>query len=201
MKVVEVAISDITKENLDNTGVFAVSIVKNPAIERNFFKFGKEEKKPERLFFNDEKRIITGAALIPDLKIYRNNLGNGEDGYVYFSKETIKEIAEKFFIDLTPVQSTTLEHKDSTDKLNLIESWIIEDETYDKAYKFDKDLPVGTWMLSYKVTDDDLWNEIKDGTYNGFSVEASLNLLFSEQKQTDSIESVINELKSFIENL
>lgn len=201
MKVVEVAISDITKENLDNTGVFAVSIVKNPAIERNFFKFGKEEKKPERLFFNDEKRIITGAALIPDLKIYRNNLGNGEDGYVYFSKETIKEIAEKFFIDLTPVQSTTLEHKDSTDKLNLIESWIIEDETYDKAYKFDKDLPVGTWMLSYKVTDDDLWNEIKDGTYNGFSVEASLNLLFSKQKQTDSIESVINELKSFIENL
>lgn len=202
MKVTEVKIQDIeglNDEQLDGTGVFAVSIVKSPAIEKNFFAFSEEPKKVNRMFFNEEQMIITGAALVPDLKIYRNDLGNGEEGYVYFTKETIKQISEKFFRDLTPVQSTTLEHQENTDQLKLIESWIIDDETYDKAYKFDKDLPVGTWMLSYKVTDNELWEQIKDGTYNGFSVEASLDVMFS--KQIDPLDQVINDLKAFIENL
>ena len=33
------------------------------------------------------------------------------------------------------------------------------------------DVPDGTWLAEYKIEDDKVWNEIKNGTYKGFSIE------------------------------
>ncbi len=48
----------------------------------------------------------------------------------------------------------------------------IEDEKKDKSAKYNLNLPVGTWMVSVKVNNDQIWEEfVKEGKVKGFSIE------------------------------
>lgn len=165
----------IIDKKTDELGVFAVSIVNKPAIQKMFVKMSEEtEKKVIKFAIDEEKKIITGPAMIPNILMYRSagSIGLEEESMVYFSEESIKNAAEQF-LALDVNNNVTLEHKIATTGLSLRESWIIEDPKCDKAmlYGF-SDLPKGTWLLSYNVNDDAIWQEIKDGTYAGFSIEA-----------------------------
>lgn len=155
-----------------NSGVYAMSIVDIPAVQEMFVKLSKEDKQEVVKMASEEKQIVTGPALIPDKLIYRSNI-QGDEGEIYFSAETIEEIAEKFMYELRG-RDATLEHDKETDKLSLVESWIIVDSEKDKSAALGYDLPVGTWMLSYKVLSDELWQQVKDGEFNGFSIEGNL---------------------------
>jgi hypothetical protein len=206
MKKVELKVN---RNQMDDfTGVFAISIVKSPAIQRNFIKLA-EEKPVQMVLSNQEQRIITGPALIPDKMIYRNaeSLG-GEEGYVYFSQNTIKEVAELFLGDLRN-NNTTLEHQEKCIDLALVESWIVQDPGKDKSYALGIEVPAGTWMVSYKVLNDQLWEEIKSGKYNGFSIEANMVAQviaqFSEKQVDKPVEDrereLINSILKTIEEI
>jgi len=110
-----------------------------------------------------------GAALVPNKPIYRKN---GEDEfYVYFTKETIRRASEMFFQNGNQ-NNSTLEHEVDLQGLSVVESWIIEDEEYDKSRKYGLDLPIGTWMVSMKVNNPDIWEGyVKSGKVKGFSIE------------------------------
>ena len=43
-------------------------------------------------------------------------------------------------------------------------------------------MPEGTWMVSLKVEDDQLWQEIKAGKYKGFSIEGLFKFKKSSRK-------------------
>jgi hypothetical protein len=52
----------------------------------------------------------------------------------------------------------------------VIESWIKEDME-DKSNKYGyEDLPIGTWFVSMKIKNDEVWNMVKEGKLKGFSV-------------------------------
>lgn len=159
----------------ESPGVFAVSLVEKPAIKRLFVKFADETAKSVAKFaVDDEQMIITGPAMIPNVRIYRSpgSIGMDEEAMVYFSEESVRNAAEQFLAqDFN--NNVTLQHESATEGLTLRESWIIDDPEHDKAslYGF-SDLPKSTWMLSYKVNDPKIWASIKDGTFAGFSVEA-----------------------------
>lgn len=163
--------------------ITAISIVDEPALEENFICLNKQDRKVKLSI--DDQRIITGPALIPDKLIYRNyEFGLGECE-IFFSAETIKE-ASKLFLSGKNVHNTTIQHEIPTEKLDLAESWVILDKDNDKAKALGFDLPVGTWMVSYYVPDVDLWDSIKAGNFNGFSIEssfASIEVVQSKQQQ------------------
>ena len=71
----------------------------------------------------------------------------------------------------------TVEHQMSVENLTVVESWLVDDPKMDKSVKYGLDLPEGTWMISMKVNNDEVWKEVKDGTYKGFSIEG----FFSDQ--------------------
>lgn len=109
-----------------------------------------------------------GAALIPNKPIYRKNEDN--EYYIYFSKATVRKASELFFIRGNQ-NNSTLEHQMPLTGLTAVESWIVEDEK-DKTRFYDLDVPIGTWMLSMKVHNDDVWNDyVKSGKVKGFSIE------------------------------
>ena len=120
-------------------------------------------------FANEDERIIVGPAMIPQQLIARRDaLGNLF--HVYFSKETIKKIAEKFLKE-NKHNNTDVNHNDDVKTTNtLLESWIVEDPKMDKSAKYGYSLPEGAWMVSYKINDDETWNKIKDGSLKGFSI-------------------------------
>jgi len=157
-------------ENEDYSGVQAISIVENPAIQSDFVALADE--KPVILArTNEDKRILMGAALIPDKPIYRNQ--DGEEFYIYFSKETVAKAAEMFF-KKSNHQNATLEHQQPIEGMTVFESWIVEDPNLDKSKKYGLDVPEGTWMVSMKVDDESIWqDQVKNDKVFGFSIEGS----------------------------
>ena len=123
-------------------------------------------------FSEDDKMIVTGPAMIPNQLIpRRDDMGNLF--HVYFTKETIKNIAKKFLADQN-AHNTDINHNDQVVQENtLLESWIVDDPKMDKATALGFNVPSGTWMTSYKINNKETWNKIKSGELNGFSVTGS----------------------------
>ena len=148
------------------SGISAVSLVESGAIESDWIALKNQEFKFAEV--DKEKRILLGAALIPSKPIYRQSEDN--EYYIYFSKSTVRKASELFFKRGNQNKST-LEHEVPLTGLTAVESWIVEGEQ-DKSRHYNLDVPVGTWMLSMKVENDDIWNNyVKTGKVKGFSIE------------------------------
>jgi len=162
-------------------------------------KLNQIEKQKMTFAFDEEKKIVIGAAMVPNRMIHRyDDLGNLY--YVFFSKESIKKMAQKFLKEKR-TDETSIEHdgiKLGKDKVYISESWISEDETYDKSVKYGFSLPIGTWYVSMKVNDDKVWKMIKQKSLNGFSVEglfAEKSVFSKEDKQINQIKTILKSIK------
>ena len=162
MKMIELILDDD-----EAIGVEAISVVENPAIESDFIALHNQEIKLAEI--NKEKRLLMGALLIPQKPIYRRN---GEDEYyIFFSKDTVLK-ASQMYLQNGNQSNSTLEHDSQLKGLTLVESWIVEDKAKDKTALYGLDVPVGTWMGSVKVDNDEVWNSyVKTGKVKGFSIE------------------------------
>jgi len=171
-------------------GVYAISIVDFPAIESNFIALSKELKPQYSLAkVNEEKRLLVGAALIPNKQILRKD-NEGNNFYVYFAKETVKQAAYKF-LKSNAHHNHTLQHDKEIEGLYVAESWIVESEN-DKSKDYGLNVPIGTWMVAVKVENDEIWNEqIKSGNAKGFSIEAYFANKLGTIKQ--SVDDVVME--------
>jgi hypothetical protein len=163
MRIVELVID----ENDETSGIEAISVVETPAIEENFVALNKHELQLKEV--NKEKRILMGAALIPDKSIYRRN-DKGDEYYIYFSKETVRKASELFF-KRSNHKNATYEHKQPIEGMTIVESWIVENTKQDKSALYGLNLPVGTWAVSMKVDNDEIYEKAKKGEVKGFSIE------------------------------
>jgi hypothetical protein len=166
MRLIELIID----EEMELSGIDAISIVESPAIEEDFIALKTEQKEYKFAEVDKEKKIIMGAMLVPDKPIYRRDENEGEY-YIYFSKNTIRKAMELFFQNGNQ-SNATFEHMESITGLTMVESWIVEDTDKDKSKLYELNVPVGTWMGTIKVNNDKIWNDfIKTGKVKGFSIE------------------------------
>jgi len=162
-RIVELVID----ENDETSGIEAISVVANGAIESNFVALNKHELQLKEV--NKEKRILMGAALIPDKSIYRRN-DKGDEYYIYFSKETVRKASELFF-KRSNHKNATYEHKQPIEGMTIVESWIVENTKKDKSAHYGLNVPEGTWMVSMKVDNDEIYQDALDKKIRGFSIE------------------------------
>jgi len=199
-KIIELVINE--EDSL--SGIDAVSVVQNPAIQENFIALKRHEVTLKEI--DEEKRLLMGAALIPNKHIYRRN-EKDEEYYIYFSEKTVRKASELFLMRSNQ-NNATYEHKDKLNGMSVVESWIIEDEQHDKSKKYGFDLPVGTWMISMKVNNDEVWNDVKEGKVKGFSIEGyfadKLEMSFQDENEVllEAIRKIIvdaerQELRSY----
>lgn len=161
MKLYELKIEDEQDE------VFAISLVESPAIESDFIYFDKEEIQFAKV--DTEERILLGPILIPDKKILRVD-GEGQPYHVFFTKETVKKIAQNYLMKKYN-DKATLEHAKSIKGVNLVESWV-KSGRLDKSNNYGLNLADGTWVGMFKINDDKIWNDyVKTGKVKGFSIE------------------------------
>jgi len=162
MDIVELFID----EEDDVSGIDAISIVENPAIQEDFVYLKNQEFKLAEL--DAEKRLLLGPALIPNKPIYRKN--EEKEYYIYFSRNTVRKASE-LFLKRAKQHRSTLEHELPLNGLTVVESWIVEGDQ-DKTRLYNMEVPVGTWMVSMKVENDEVWNDyVKTGKVKGFSIE------------------------------
>lgn len=153
----------------ENDSVNCISLVEKPAIESNFVHLS--ENSIEMKIIDEEKRIVVGAVLIPNKKIYRDV--NGKQFNMFFKSDTIEQLAERY-MEKHNISASTLEHDESATGVFTKEIWIVEDEKKDKQNLYGLNHPVGTWMEVKKINNDEVWKGVKDGTYKGYSIEAGL---------------------------
>ena len=188
MKKLETIYLDIDEQNIQD-GIDAISLVKFPAIEENWVALN--EHKVELKTIDEDKRIVIGLALIPEKDIYRRN---GDYEYnIRFSKDTVRKASELYFKKLKN-NNATLEHQEKTDGVTTIESWIVENPKIDKSALYNLNATEGSWVVVMKIYNDEVWADVKNGTYLGLSIEgyfsekAELNL--QESKDLELIEKI-----------
>jgi hypothetical protein len=150
----------------DESGVYAVSLVDEPAIEYDWVKLSKQVEMNFSL--DTDKKMLYGPMLVPNKMIYRKD----ENGYEYnimFEKDTIELIAEKFNKNKLG-DKFNLQHSDTQVEAFLKENWLTDNP--DKSQKYGFDLPEGSWFGAVKIEDDNFWkNKVKEEEVKGFSVE------------------------------
>jgi hypothetical protein len=189
-KIIELVID----ENDLQTGIHAVSVVHSPAIEENFIALSKHEIELKEV--DAEKKILMGAALIPNKQILRADK-EGKGYYIYFSEDTIKKASELFLMRSNQ-NNATLEHKEKLNGLSVVESWVIDNPEMDKSKEYGFSLPKGTWMISMKVNNEDIWNDVKAGKVKGFSIEGYFADKYEMSQEKDEREEIINQLKELL---
>jgi hypothetical protein len=197
----------IEDENID--GIFAISLVQDPAIEADFVYFDKEKV----LFssVDNEQRLVMGAILIPNKKILRID-GEGKTYHVFFKPETIKRLSE-LYLKNKYTDKATLEHNQKINGVTLVESWIKESATKDKSALYNLNAPVGSWLGTFKIDNDKIWNDyVKTGDVKGFSIEGlfghslvSANEMFNLEKDISlfsnvEVEILLEKIKAVFES-
>lgn len=173
--------------------LFAVSLVEDPAIESNFIALSKQKQIVQ---LENEKRLLVGAALIPNKPIYRNI--NGREFYISFDEATIEKLAQDFLAN-DYQHNITIAHQQGVDDIVVVESWIKTSEN-DKSVGYGLNEPIGTWFISVKVNNEEIWNKVKNGDYKGFSIEAMVGLdeNLELNNQLSMNEELIEKLREII---
>ena len=187
---------DISIDPTDfETGLNAISLVENPAVEVDFLAFAKDESAVLQ-FADEERHIITGIALLADTPIYRIAPG-GTGYYVRFTKDCIRQLVEKYFkFGLT--NSVNIEHKKDqfVDGVTMLESYLIDKERGICPSEF-ASAPDGSWVVSYKVNNLDVWNKIKSGEVKGFSVQGLFRIIETKLEMSNNkLKEEISENKN-----
>ena len=195
--IVELVIDDDSQE----LAIDAISLVSAPAIEENMVYMSKAKNNLTLAKVNEEQKRIVSPALIPNKNIYRVNHNTGDEYYVFFSPATVRKSSE-LYLKHNNHHKATHEHNERVSGVLTTESWIIEDPKMDKSRLYGyKNLPKGTWMVSMKINNSDLWSKIKDGELKGLSIEGYFTdkmEKMSEKAPTDeeilkALNEIINE--------
>ncbi len=163
------------KYNKKSKGVFAISLVHDPATAEHFIAMAKQDKLVTLAKVDEEKRILMGLVLQPEQLIYRVD-ENGNEFEMFFSEETIRDFSQNFFQSGFQLNSK-LEHDTPIEGVTFTESWLVADPKKDKSAAYGLSYPVGSWLVSMKVDNDDIWNNyIKTGELRGFSIDGMVEL-------------------------
>jgi hypothetical protein len=192
MRIVELVLN----EDDDNAGIDAVSVVENPAIEENWVALKKHEIELKTI--DEEKRLLMGAALVPKKQIYRRNEKTNEEYYIFFSKDTIRK-ASQLFLKSSNQNNATIEHTKKIEGMTVVESWIVEDTKKDKSSLYGFNAEVGTWFITMKVQNDEIWNKVKEKEIKGFSIEGYFAEKVEANKQLTN-EEILEQIKSLFIN-
>lgn len=189
MDIIELFIN----ENEAEDGISAISFVKQPAIEENFVALSQQ--KVEFKSIDDEKRVVVGLALVPDKEIYRRQ---GDYEYkIVFSKDTVRKASHLYLKQLNN-NNATLEHEEDAQGISVVESWIVEDVENDKSKLYNLNAVEGAWVVVMKVDNDEIWKDVKEGTYLGLSIEGIFSdkeVKTSEEKVEEVKEEVLEEME------
>ncbi|MCD7937174.1 MAG: XkdF-like putative serine protease domain-containing protein [Tannerellaceae bacterium] len=173
----------------DEDGIEKISFVESPAVERNFISFSRKSRPVRFNIESEEKRIVTGLILLADTPIYRRDARFGEH-YTVFSGEVITRLIQKYFRE-NRTSSVNINHTTDAEGVFMFESYI-KDTARGISPKEFEDVPDGSWFGSFKVENDALWNEIKKGTFKGFSIEGYLSY---EEPEINTVEQLIEYLQ------
>lgn len=183
------------KKSTETDFVDAIAIVDQPAIQSDFYMFANQQK--VQYFVADQpKKMIAGLAMIPDLHIYRVN-SEGEEFEVFFSKETIAELRNDFMKNKRNDAVNFMHINNAVPEgVYLVESFIVESELQAKDLKqrFNIDSPIGSWFVQLHCESLELFKQIREYGFHGFSVQGVFDRILIHLNNNQSNNNIMNKL-------
>lgn len=180
---------DVNAEDM-YSGMEAISFVKKPATQLKWNKFSDDDNVKHNFKSNESRRVVTGPIMLCETPIKRSSKSLGTY-YVKFSEDTIFTMMKKYFKE-NKIHKVNENHKSNkvVPNVYLIESFIISDRVTSELYP---DLPMGTWMGSFYIEDEDYWNDvIMTDEFEGFSLEGN----FIENYEMSMVENTLEQVKN-----
>lgn len=187
--------------NATDSDVYCISVVDFPAVESNFVALKKDEKPQMVCLSKEDKHMLYGVILRADFPIYR--VDEYGEYYIEFGQDTIERLERKYMKNFAQ-KEWTIDHMKWADGLTLTESWLVTDPENDKSKALGlQGVSKGSWVGGCLVENLELWQEIREGRFNGFSVEAWCNLeeiqeeIKNKEQNNDQMKE--NKLKEIFE--
>lgn len=173
----------------DETGMFKISLVDDPAVMSNFQAFDANRKMQLYAIQDEDKRLVRGCIMRADFPIYRRDAGFGEY-YIIYKAEEIRKMAEKYLLEGRQ-NEVNLMHQDGSDVdgVQMVQYFIKGDGIQVDGFDECAD---GSLFGEFHVVNDDVWAEIKAGTYKGFSLEGVFDLV--PEQDRDEIQEIVDIL-------
>ena len=171
------------------TGMFKISLVDDPAVMSNFQAFDKQNIPQMYAIQDEDKRLVRGVVMRADFPIYRRDDKMGEY-YIIYKADQIRIMAEKYLAESRQNDVNVMHRKDSdVDGVQMVQYFIKGDGVSVEGFDECAD---GSLFAEFHIINDDVWNEIKAGTYKGFSLEG----VFDMQPETDAdeIQDIVDKL-------
>lgn len=176
-----------------DNGFEFVSLVDKPAIKKEYLKF-----KSEYLKYTADKQIVTGPVVVVDMPIYRKV--NDMEFYTVFDKSNTEKLVKKWALQ-QKYNAVNIDHETPIDSLYLYESYLINRDRGINPPKEFSEVPDGSWFLSYYVQDTQMWDRIKNGEFNGFSIEGLFGLSPKGSENTQLAQAFVEEVNKFCASL
>ena len=174
----------------EETGMFRISLVDDPAVMSNFQAFDAHKKPMMYAIQDEEKRLVRGCIMRSDFPIYRRDEKMGEY-YVIYKAEEIRKMAEKYLLEGRQNDVNVMHQEGSdVDGVQMVQYFIKGDGI--QVDGFD-DCADGSLFGEFHVVNDSVWDEIKAGTYKGFSLEGVFDLVPEQDK--DEIQEIVDLLE------
>ena len=187
---------EISDDLADDAEVQFVALVDRPAIQKNWNAFKNEQKFQ---VISEDKRIISGCAMLADTPIFRSDANFG-DYYVAFSKDTIVKIVQKYF-KKGYQNNVNLMHDPTQIEtgVTMFESFISDKTRGILPMKGFEDAPDGSWFVSMLIENDEVWQQVKEGKINGFSIEGIFNYtpkLSKDEVKMQKIKDILSTISA-----
>ena len=177
----------------DGTGMMRISLVDDPAVMSNFQAFDASRKMQMYAITDSEKRLVRGVVMRCDFPIYRRDERLGEY-YIIYKADTIRQMAEKYLAESRQNLLNAMHQGEDLPDIYMVQYFIKGDGV--SVDGFD-DIADGSLFAEFHITNDEVWEEVKAGTYKGFSLEGYFDLV--PETDADEVEQIVRDLKGAFE--
>ena len=180
----------------EDCGIIRVSLVDDPAVSKNFQVFNANARPMLYAVQDEDKHLVRGVIMRADYPIYRRDKSLGEY-YIVYKPDVIRQMAEKYLTE-DRANNVNIMHKEGSDVegVNMVQ-WFIKGAGV--AIDGFDDIADGSLFAEYHVTNEDVWAEIKAGTYKGFSLEGYFNL--EPEQSKDYVQDVIDKWGEYFQKI
>lgn len=182
----------------EESRIEATALVDFPAIGKNYQTFKEVDTDAKKAYHftiaDQEKRVVFGPLMIPNLPIYRYDANSGMEYFGIFTKETVEKAVMKMMKEQRNAEFNEMHDPEKkTKSVFAYQVFIASEEMGIKHPAGYENLADGTAYLAAKIEDDDEWDKAKNGTFRGFSIEGIFDTVPFQASAEDQLVETFRE--------
>lgn len=185
----------------EEAGMVTISLVDFPATESDFVAFEKEKELKKFSVENEEKHLVRGLVMAANMLIYRIHPVYGEY-YIYYDAQTLRTMAERYLKNNFQNNVDLNHNGELVDGVDMVQFFIKDSENGINPKGFE-DYADGSLFAEFHINNEEVWEQVKNGDFNGFSLEGYFGIepTGQEFKEQNNNEEKYNKTMSKLQRV